>query len=301
MRGHAGVLLKSHTEPTAQLARIVADAVDGIAVFGGVCCDHEIGGLNPAAVETALALGGRVVWLPTLASRQDVVNGVAAQLGIPGPGLVVIDDDGEILPVVREIAALCREHDAVLATGHISAAEHFAIARAFGSDQRVLVTHALEDMVGPHLSVAELVELADLGAWIELCALTCVGALATRPVADLAGAAGAGRARALHAGQRLRPGAERSSGGRAAAVRRPHGCRRPQHRRDPHDGRREPGDARRPLRWTQCPGRARGSDSSQRPRQVRGLGGRHVAPELLVERGGVDLVRPPKSRPARDG
>lgn len=187
--GHAGVLLKSHTEPTAQLARIVADAVPGIAVYGGVCCDHEIGGLNPAAVETALALGGRVVWLPTLASRQDVVNGVAAQLGIPGPGLVVIDDDGEILPVVHEIAALCREHDAVLATGHVSADEHFAVARAFGAGQRVLVTHALEDLVGPHLTVAELIVLADLGAWIELCALTCIGALATRPVADLAGAA----------------------------------------------------------------------------------------------------------------
>ena len=57
--GHDGVLLKSHTEPTAQLARIVADAVAGISVYGGVSCDHEIGGLNPAAVETALRLGGR--------------------------------------------------------------------------------------------------------------------------------------------------------------------------------------------------------------------------------------------------
>ena len=98
--GHAGVLLKSHTEPTAQLARIVADAVDGIDVYGGVCCDHEIGGLNPAAVETALRLGGRIVWLPTLSSRQDVENGVAEQLGIPGPGLAVVDDDGELLPAV---------------------------------------------------------------------------------------------------------------------------------------------------------------------------------------------------------
>ena len=102
--GHAGVLLKSHNEPTAQLARVVEEAVDGIDVFGGVCCDHEIGGLNPAAVEVALALGGRVVWLPTLSSRQDVANGVAAQLGIPGPGLAVLDDDGELLPEVREIA-----------------------------------------------------------------------------------------------------------------------------------------------------------------------------------------------------
>ena len=63
------------------------------------------------------------------------------------------------------------------------------MARAFGRRQKVLVTHAMEDLVGPKLSADELVELADLGAWIELCALTCVGALATRPVADLAGAA----------------------------------------------------------------------------------------------------------------
>jgi Family of unknown function (DUF6282) len=187
--GHTGVLLKSHSEPTAQLARIVDDAVDGVDVYGGVCCDYEIGGLNPAAVETALRLGGRVVWLPTLSSRQDVINGVAAQLGLTGPGLAVIDDDGELLPETQEIASLCREHDAVLATGHVSAEEHLAVARAYGKQQRVLVTHAMEDLCGPKLEVAELVELADLGAWIELCALTCVGALASRPVSDLAAAA----------------------------------------------------------------------------------------------------------------
>jgi hypothetical protein len=187
--GHAGVLLKSHTEPTAQLARIVADAIPGVDVFGGVCCDHEIGGLNPAAVESALRLGGRIVWFPTLSSRQDVENGVAAQLGIPGPGLAVVDEDGDLLPAAREIAALCHEHDAVLATGHISAAEHVAVAREFGTRQRVLVTHAMEDLVGPKLTATELIELADLGAWIELCALTCVGALASRTVGDLAAAA----------------------------------------------------------------------------------------------------------------
>jgi hypothetical protein len=187
--GHAGVLLKSHSEPTAQLARIVGDAVPGVEVYGGVCCDHEIGGLNPAAVEAALRLGGRIVWFPTLSSRQDVENGVAAQLGIPGPGLAVVDDDGELLPAAREIATLCREHDAVLATGHISAAEHLAVAREYGTSQRVLVTHAMEDLCGPKLNAAQLAELADLGAWIELCALTCVGALASRPVADLAAAA----------------------------------------------------------------------------------------------------------------
>ncbi len=245
--GHAAVLLKSHTEPTAQLARIVADVVDGINVYGGVCCDHEMGGLNPAAVETALGLGGRIVWLPTLSSRQDVVNGVAEQLGIPGPGLVVIDDDGEILPVVREIAALCHEHDAVLATGHISGPEHVAVAREFGSRQKVLVTHAMEDMVGPKLSAPELAELADLGAWIELCALTCVGSARDAPGQRPGRRGRARRSGALHARERLRPGDERRAGGRAPAVRGPHGRRRPERRRDPDDGRREPGVTRDAL------------------------------------------------------
>lgn len=187
--GHAGVLLKSHSEPSAQLARIVGDAVDGISVYGGVCCDYEVGGLNPVAVETALALGGRVVWLPTLSSRQDVLNGIAAQLGIAGPGISILDDDGALLPEVREIADLCRDHDAVLATGHIGADEHYAVVREYGRRQKVLVTHAMEELAGPNLNAMQALDLAELGARIELCALTCIGALATRAPGELASAA----------------------------------------------------------------------------------------------------------------
>src|SRR2546421_729426 len=75
-------------------------------VLGGICCDREIGGVNPAAVAVALELGARIVWLPTLSSRQDVENGVAAALGIPGPGIVVADRDDALLPETREVLAL---------------------------------------------------------------------------------------------------------------------------------------------------------------------------------------------------
>lgn len=183
--GHRAIVLKSHDFPTASLAWAVQQAVDGIAVYGGVCCDREIGGVNPAAVEVALRLGARVVWLPTLSSRQDVENGVAAQLGIPGPGLVVTDEDGALLPETHEVLALVREHDAILATGHVSAAEHYAVAAEFARRGKLLVTHATEDLAGPRLSAAQCRELADLGAWIELCAMTCIGALATKTVADM--------------------------------------------------------------------------------------------------------------------
>src|SRR5262249_6650018 len=87
---------------------------------------------------------------------------------------------------------LVDEHDAILATGHVSAEEHFAVVKAYGHRGRLLVTHAREDLAGPNLTEAQCVALADLGAAIELCAMTCIGALASRPVADLAACARAG-------------------------------------------------------------------------------------------------------------
>jgi hypothetical protein len=185
--GHAAIVLKSHDYPTAPLAWAVGQAVECIHVFGGLCCDREVGGLNPAAVDVALRLGAKVVWLPTLSSRQDFESGIAAQLGIPGPGLTVTTDDGGGLrPETSEILDLVEAAGAILATGHISAGEHLAIATAFGRRGRLVVTHAMEELAGPNLSVAQCVELADLGATIELCAMTCIGALACRPPAELA-------------------------------------------------------------------------------------------------------------------
>jgi hypothetical protein len=59
--GHAALVLKSHDYPTPALAAIVDQVVDGVRVFGGICCDYDVGGVNPAAVETALRLGARIV------------------------------------------------------------------------------------------------------------------------------------------------------------------------------------------------------------------------------------------------
>ena len=118
------------------------------------------------------------------------MNGVAAQLGIPGPGLAVIDDDGELLPVAQEIAApVPRARRGARDRARQRGGAPRRRARRSASASRCSSPTRWRTWCGPKLSVAELVELADLGAWIELCALTCVGALATRPVSDLAGAA----------------------------------------------------------------------------------------------------------------
>jgi Family of unknown function (DUF6282) len=186
---HAAIVLKSHDYPTAALATVVDRVVDGVRVFGGICCDYDVGGVNPAAVETALRLGARIVWLPTLTSRQDQLNGVAEQLGIPGPGLSVVDERGVLTSEAHAVLDLVAEFDAVVATGHVTWEEHLTVTKEFGRRGTVLVTHAMEELAGPNLTVDQCVELADLGATIELCALTCLGALATRPVSEIAEAA----------------------------------------------------------------------------------------------------------------
>jgi hypothetical protein len=173
--GFAAVVLKSHDFPSNAVAYAVQQQVSGVRVLGSICCDYWVGGVNPTAVETALRDGAAVVWLPTISSRQDVENGVAALLGIPGAGIELLDEGGHLRQEVHDVLDLVAEHDTILATGHTSTAEHFAVARAFGRRGRLVVTHAMNAGAGPNLSVQECVELADLGARIEISAATCMG------------------------------------------------------------------------------------------------------------------------------
>ncbi len=183
--GHAAVVLKSHNESTASLAHAVDTMVDGVRVFGGICCDREVGGLNPEAVEIALRLGAKIVWLPTLSSQQDVDNGLAAYLGRPLNGIRVIDEDGKLVPAVSAIVDLVAEHDAILATGHVSADEHAAVAYAATGRVRVLATHAREPHAGPNLTLPQCRALVDLDVTLELAAFSCMGTSAGRPLDDI--------------------------------------------------------------------------------------------------------------------
>src|SRR5512140_486648 len=64
------VILKSHVTSTADRAAIAEAAVGGrVRVFGGIVLNRAVGGLNADAVAATLALGGRVVWLPTTSAR----------------------------------------------------------------------------------------------------------------------------------------------------------------------------------------------------------------------------------------
>lgn len=159
----AAIVLKSHDFPSNGIAYAAGQAVPEVKVFGGVCCDFCIGGLNPAAVETSLRDGAAIVWLPTLSSQQDVDNGIAAMLNIPGPSISLFDSKGRLRDEVHEILRLVSEHDAIVATGHTSKAEHFAVAREYAQRGRLIVTHAMNHGVAPAPSPFWEVEIAVYG------------------------------------------------------------------------------------------------------------------------------------------
>jgi hypothetical protein len=168
--GLGAVVLKSHAYPTGPVAMLMQQTVDRLRVFGGICCDHEVGGLNPAAVEVALRTGAKIVWMPTFSSVAD-----RRKLHLEGPGIALLDETGRLVPAVAEILRLVRRYDAVVATGHVDLPELFALvdgARAAGT--RVVMTHALETHVGADHTLAHVQDLADRGAMIEFTYLTCM-------------------------------------------------------------------------------------------------------------------------------
>ena len=70
---------------------------------------------------------------------------------------------GNRSPGPRQGLDLVAHHDAVLAAGHVGAAEHLAVARELAGRGTVIVTHAMEELAGPNLSVGQCAELAALG------------------------------------------------------------------------------------------------------------------------------------------
>src|SRR4030095_1649263 len=103
--GLGAVVLKSHAYPTGPVAILMRQTLSPGRVFGGICCDFEVGALNPAAVEVALRTGGKVVWLPTFSSVCD-----RRKLGLPGPGIPLLDGAGHLVPAVEGILRLVPDH-----------------------------------------------------------------------------------------------------------------------------------------------------------------------------------------------
>lgn len=192
--GMRAIVLKSHVESTVGRAALAMEAA-GLPVYGGIVLNPFVtGGLEPDVVEVSLALGARVVWLPSLGSTAHAIafgrrgrrwTGLRehpAQIPMAGESLDVDPDE----PGTRAaLIAICRHvarADALLATGHVDGRFLAGIARiADRAAARLLITHP--DYLVPGLSSSAQAELvAEFPSVVLERAAYVTSALSPRPV-----------------------------------------------------------------------------------------------------------------------
>lgn len=176
--GMQGVVLKAHEGCSCSRAAL-AQKITGINVFGGLCLNASVGGLNPEAVETSLKMGAKIIWMPTLSAhthRHFFSSPEGARLGFSlkgsGEGIKIIDENGKLKDPVYQILELIKQYDAVVATGHISideAQKLVDVAIKEMAIDKIIFNHPDINFLKVPLPVQK--ELARKGVYIEKCSV----------------------------------------------------------------------------------------------------------------------------------
>ncbi len=179
-RGMKAVVLKSHHMLTTDRAAHAREVVPGIDVFGSITLNLVHGGINPFAADHALRMGAKVVWMPTIDTVQQkriygAIGGYGARMAMDLPAFYaeaepmrIFDDAEEPVPGLADVLNLIKEHNAILAVGHVTPREtHLLVklAKNAGID-KVIVDH-------PYLPFTDLADvdaqrdLAESGAYLN--------------------------------------------------------------------------------------------------------------------------------------
>lgn len=180
-RGFAGLVMKNHFESTVSRAILARRATSGMKVYGSLVLNRSVGGVNPHAVEVALKMGAKIVWMPTLDADQHIrafgaAGGFPAQssgLEKTGPGIALLRQ-GRLVQEAREVIALVKAYGGALATGHISFEEIRALVEesARQSFTKLVLTHPYDR--APGLSLEQVRTLAEREIRVEFvfCSIT---------------------------------------------------------------------------------------------------------------------------------
>ena len=147
--------------------------------------NNPVGGLNPVAVEIAARGGARIVWMPTVDAANEAAEHALRPAGakLPlwasfrtscasadrGAARARGGRDGALLPAARAVLRVVAAHQLVLATGHLSRDEIFAVVEAALAHgiRQIVVTHP--DYPTQDLSVEDQRRSPQRGAFLERC------------------------------------------------------------------------------------------------------------------------------------
>lgn len=172
--GLRAMLLKCHHESTVSRAYLLNSEFPTIEIFGGIVLNSFLGGINPAAVEAALRLGAKAVWMPTVdAENEAQIFGSTVGYSSKNneqrtvKGITILEENG-LRPEIYEVIELVIQHSAFLGTGHLFPNEILHLARAAKELglKKLVINHPYFPV--PNISLELLRELIDLGAVAEI-------------------------------------------------------------------------------------------------------------------------------------
>lgn len=161
--GYRAILSKRHHCINADAAYYVRKMVPGFGYYGGIVLNWEVGGLNPSAVDAAIMLGAKEVWMPNRHAGRgnskiitsDIYTHILPQNLQERPSVLkrryepinVLTEEGKLKHVLYEIFDLIKDADIILGTGHISRQEAFTLVKEAKRTgvKKILITHPTTD------------------------------------------------------------------------------------------------------------------------------------------------------------
>ncbi len=174
--GFSAMLIKDHYFSATPITAMLNETHKhlNVTLFSGVPLNNSVGGFNKHAVDHGIALGAKLVWMPTFSSKNHIDSPFGIKAGfphtikkmIPFDPLTPIDADGEVKDEVKEILDMIAKADVILSGGHLHVSEIFAVFREAKKRgvKRLLVNHPSFIV---DATIDDIRELAGMGAYIE--------------------------------------------------------------------------------------------------------------------------------------
>ena len=194
--GFAAVVTKDHDYSGVMTAALITKHFPELKtkIYSSIVLNNVVGGFNPYAVEHTAAMGGKIVWMPTLAAENHLrwektsnwVHPASTNKMRPAVGIPVLDGNKALRDDVKEVIDIIAKNDMVLASGHLHVSETWLVfeeAKRRGVN-RIVLTHP-EDIVDA--SMNDVKGLATMGAFVEhsLCMFIEGSKFKTRTADDL--------------------------------------------------------------------------------------------------------------------
>ncbi|WNV08823.1 DUF6282 family protein [Tardiphaga sp. 709] len=175
--GFRAVLYKDHFYPGMAHAIILEKLFPqfGVHLYSGVALNNASGGINPHAVDHAIKLGGKIVWMPTLSAANHIsvqASGQAktfpktSQKMLDPIPLTALDANGKLTDDTKKVIDLIAEANIILAGGHLHVSEQhvlFEEAKRRGV-KKMMVNHPTY-VVG--FADSDIRQLVSLGVTME--------------------------------------------------------------------------------------------------------------------------------------